>query len=385
VQSVFYSDGTSAGSTIGVSDVCDDRWHFAVATYDGTALRTYVDGVWEAAWALGSTPIFPGTAPVNIGGFAADSGTAVSAPHYGRVDEAFVTGDVLTEDEIRSLYAARIIHTLGAQPKTVSLNVRRARKGAALLPGDFTTQPVRLHNFTAGALTDQGSGNVALINAGTAPISVAGADGTLGNGFAVGASGTAHFAAPDTGLPSALLTRSYGCWFKTASTGSGNMIAWGGAINSAETRIGTSGGQITSNNGTDGIAGPYVNDGQWHFAVMVEDSTAADGVKRKLYVDGRLVGVSTAMNGITLTGAGRFRIGAAQDGSNPFTGTVDTAFVCAYALSQEEITRLYIKAGQPLAASPKNAGDHTEGFDSGSLLFIGDTLDAQHSLDLTVS
>jgi hypothetical protein len=31
----------------GVSDVCDDRWHF-VATYDGTSLRLYVDGVLEA-------------------------------------------------------------------------------------------------------------------------------------------------------------------------------------------------------------------------------------------------------------------------------------------------------------------------------------------------
>ena len=54
-------------------------------------------------------------------------------------------------------------------------------------------------------------------------------------------------------------------------------------------------------------------------------------------------------------------------------------------MTSDEVLRLYAKGAQSLVSSPKNAGDHVEGFDSGSLLFIGDTLDAQHSIDLTVS
>jgi hypothetical protein len=38
-----------------------------------------------------------------------------------------------------------------------------------------------------------------------------------------------------------------------------------------------------------------------------------------------------------------------------------------------------------MAASPKNAGDHVEGYDSGSVLIVADTLDAQHLIDLTLA
>ena len=56
---------------------------------------------------------------------------------------------------------------------------------------------------------------------------------------------------------------------------------------------------------------------------MVEDNAAGDGVRRKLYFDGRLVGGSTVLNSITLAGANRFRIGAYADGTAPFTGQID--------------------------------------------------------------
>ena len=102
--------------------------------------------------------------------------------HYGRIDEAFVTTDILSEDQIRNLYCVKIPHTLAAIPKNVGLNVRRRKKGAALAAGDFPTQPVRLYNFSAGSLNDEGSNGQALTNNGGA-ISVAGVDGSLGNAF----------------------------------------------------------------------------------------------------------------------------------------------------------------------------------------------------------
>src|SRR5438270_4112671 len=37
--------------------------------------------------------------------------TAAGGSHYGRVDEAFVTADVLSDDQVRLLYAVRLTHT----------------------------------------------------------------------------------------------------------------------------------------------------------------------------------------------------------------------------------------------------------------------------------
>jgi hypothetical protein len=118
---------------------------------------------------------------------------------------------------------------------------------------------------------------------------------------------------------------------------------------------------------------------------MVEDNASGDGVKRKLYLDGRLVGGSTVMNGIALAGANRFRIGAAPDGTLPFTGQIDGVFVTGYAMTTDEVLRLYAKASQTMPSSPKNSGDHVEGYDSGSVLVVADTLDAQHYIDLTLA
>jgi hypothetical protein len=325
--------------------------------------------------------MYGSVAALNIGGNGADASAITGNPHYGRVDEAFVTADVLTEDQVRSLYAARLVHTLGAQPKTVSLSVRRQRRGAALATTDFSTTPLRLHNFTAGSLADQGSNATALTVAAGTPLSAAGADGALGSGYSF--PGTANLAATDAGLPSALLARSYGCWFK-GTPSSETLISWG-TISTGDVRLRVPNGILASNNGTDGITGPFVLDGQWHFVVVVEDNTASDGVKRKMYLDGRLVAGSTVMNGIVLAGANRFRIGAAPDGTLPFAGQIDGAFVTGYAMTTDEALRLYAKGGQTMPSSPKNAGDHVEGYDSGSVLMVADTLDAQHYIDLTLA
>jgi hypothetical protein len=381
------TDGNPAGGNVflagGVSDVADDRWHFAVGTTDGTQVRLYVDGTLESALSAGV--MYTATAPaLNVGANAADAGTAAGSPHYGRVDEAFVTADVLTEDQVRSLYAARLVHTLGAQPKTVSLSVRRQRRGAALATTDFSTGPLRLYNLTAGSLADQGSNNTPVVYISGGAGAIAGADGVYQNalGFSAGQVG-----ATDAGLPSALLARSYGCWFKTTTLGGGSsaLLAWG-TITTADTRAFiVSQGQIYAASAADNIIGPYVVDGQWHFLAVTEDNAAGDGVRRKMYLDGRLVGGSTVLSSTTLAGANRFRIGASSDGTNPFTGQIDGAFVTGYAMTTDEVLRLYAKASQTMPASPKNSGDHVEGYDSGSVLVVADTLDAQHYIDLTLA
>jgi hypothetical protein len=111
-----------------------------------------------------------------------------------------------------------------------------------------------------------------------------------------------------------------------------------------------------------------------------------DGVKRKLYLDGRVVGGSTVMNAITLGGAQpRFRIGATCDGTAPFTGQIDGAFVCGYAMTTDEVLRLYAKGSQTSRRARRTRAITSRAYDSGSVLFIGDSLDAPHIVDLTLA
>jgi hypothetical protein len=384
-QGVVWSDGTSnLAQPAGVSDICDDRWHHVITTHDGTTVRLYVDGALEATAALPYTA-WQSAGPINIGAMFADAGTAATSPHFGRVDEAFVTSDVLTEDQIRCLYAAKLTHTLGVTPTAVRLNVHRRRKGAALAVTDFTTQPLRLYNLTNGVGADEGSNGVALTgDAQTGITVVAGADGGSRGAQSFATSGHVGNQATDAGLPSALAARSYGCWFKTSTTaGNNGVISWG-TPTTAHCLIYLSSGVLNCNSGNDAIAGPFAGDGQWHFAVAVEDNAAGDQVRRKLYLDGRLVGGSTVLTSITLAGANRFRIGAQADGSIPFTGQIDGVFVTGYALTAADVAALYSKSSQDLGASPKEPGAHVERVDSSSILFIGDTLESQHTVDLAV-
>lgn len=368
----------------GVTDICDDRWHFIVATFDGSVIRIYVDGVYEGFNQL-SGPPFASTAPFNIGGLGLAAATNNLFPSFGLVDEAFITSDVLSEEQIRNLYCAKITHTLGATPKVASVNVRRLRKGAPMASSDFPTAPLRLYNFTAGALTSEGSQAIALTNNGAA-VTVAGAAGLVNNAFHFNAA-PQSLSAADTSLPSGTNPWSFGQWMKTI-VGATNMVVgyYGGAPYSVLHWI--SAGAIVSRNNLvgDDITGPFVADGEWHFVVTTAHNAPADGVKRKLYVDGVLVGGSTVLNSIVLGGANALRYGAGSAGTDmPFNGSVDGAFVCDYALTADQITTLFLKSSQSLGVSPKNAGDHIERANATDLLCIFDTLEKQHQIDLAVA
>lgn len=372
------NDGVNSAPVGGVSNICDDRWHFVVATFDGTYANLYIDSILENKAAF--TILNNIAAPFNIGANGADASNAAGGPNFGRIDEAFVTADILSEDQIRNLYCAKISHTLAAVPSRVSLNVHRRRKGAAFVVADFPAQPLRLHNFSGGSLGDEGSNGVVLINGGA--ISIAGVDGSNGNAFSF--SGSPALVSTDTGLPGGLATRSYGCWVKTADKSSPTHVIMSWAAVSTQ-MIYIAGGSISNVGGADFMVGQIIADGLWHFVVVVEDNAEFDGIKRKFYVDSNLVAISTVFQAITLGGANRFRIGSNSDGSNPFNGVIDGVFVCDYALTSERISQLYAKSLLSLASSPKNVGDHVEAMNANNLLVTFDTLDSQHTIDLMVA
>jgi len=385
------NDGSiaQAFSVTGATDVCDDRWHFIVGTYDVGVMKIYIDSNLEnfATGAPVNVPIFGTPAPLNIGGYNADAATAATQPFYGRVSNAFVTNEVLSDEQIRNLYCASVPHALGVAPAQVSMKVRRKRRGSPLAVSDFPSQPVRLHNFQNGALTDQGSNNVPVSNLSPALILTStGPDGVKDQAW--------HFAgahlglgSTDAGLPSGLNPRSYGIWFKSEqSTGVPGLIGWGaGGSSGAGAVLGlTSGSLYTQSGASAAITGPYVADGLWHFAVCVEENAPGDGLKQKVYLDAQLVLAGTPLSSIVLGGPNRFRMGNYPDSAVAFIGQLSRGFVTSSVLTVEQVRALYNVGLQQLAPSPKSAADHLETIEAARMLTVFDSLETCDLVDLAV-
>lgn len=380
----------SYATVTGTTDVADNRWHFILMTVDGSRLRLYVDGVLEGAPAAVNGTLFGSTAPINVGGRFADAATGASNPFFGAVDEAFVSSEILSDEQVRNLYCASIPHALGSVPTMMSVSLRRRRRGGPFAVTDFPAQPVRLYNFTGGVLTDQGSNNVPLAaSAGGSIVDVVGAAG-LSSGAKAFSGAHAGLMSTDAGLPSGLASRSFGLWFKTNGGTVVGMLSWGsGASSAAGVWLGlatTGGVALFDQSGAVGsdITGPNVVDGVWHHAVVVEDNAPTDGAKRKMYLDGKLVGVSTTLASVVLGGANRFRIGANADGTSPFVGMLDAPFVFAGALTAEQVRALYAVGSQQMAASPKNEGDFVKTMETARLLATFDAVETVDTVNLAV-
>lgn len=79
----------------------DGRWHYAVATYDGSTLRLYIDGFLVASrLALGVTPDSSSILPVRIGA----NSLVLDGFFIGNIDEIRIWNTPLTISEIRGAY-----------------------------------------------------------------------------------------------------------------------------------------------------------------------------------------------------------------------------------------------------------------------------------------
>jgi hypothetical protein len=381
----FSPAGSVLNEVNGLSRVCDNRWHFIVGVYDGILQSLYVDGILEASalhGSSGSEVIFGSNAPLNLGAYGADGTAAVSEPNFGRIDETFLTSEILSAEKVFNLYCAKISHTLGQIPSGISLNIYPGSKGASLLPADFPTPPLRLYNFSAGSLGNEGSNAGAGLSAVGTPVSVSGVDGTKGNAYNL--SGAQRFTATDAGLPSGTATVSYGCWIKCSNgTATLYVVNWGTTTGTNDTRIYLVAGNITFATGTGTpITGPFIADGDWHFVVVTQENTPVDGLKRKFHLDGRLIASSTAFVAIVPGGANKFVIGSSLALGNNFIGQLDTIFVTDGLLTLGDINVLYTKSLIDHLPSPKNAGDHIQAMSDTDLLVSFDTLGIEHKVSL---
>ena len=84
-----------------------NTWHHAVATYDGTTVKLYVNGVLQAQ------SVLPGTLTTNTGdtfGIGDGRGNASWYPFVGLIDDVRIYDHALSEREVRDLSLGKLLH-----------------------------------------------------------------------------------------------------------------------------------------------------------------------------------------------------------------------------------------------------------------------------------
>jgi hypothetical protein len=141
-------------------------------------------------------------------------------------------------------------------------------------------------------------------------------------------------------------------------------------------------------NGTGGVntavGNTTMTDEKWHHVVNVSDNAAADGAKRKLYVDGIEIGQSLTLDSVTLVGAGGFRLFSYPAGAGGMAQQLHSAFVIPVALTAEQVRAVYNYSVQEMAPSPKDESSHIEAVELGRLLAIFDQIEASDKIDMAV-
>jgi hypothetical protein len=124
-------------------------------------------------------------------------------------------------------------------------------------------------------------------------------------------------------------------------------------------------------------------DGFPHFWVAVWDPAAADGQKRKIYLDGRMVGADTSL--ASIASGGTMWIGGLTNTAEPYKGLLDGLFATDYALTPEVVAALFAVGSRALGGSQYPAGDLVEAADATNLYLLANLMAPQNLLDLKVA
>jgi hypothetical protein len=95
----------SVVSTSSTNSVLPNQWAHFAATYDGSALRTYLNGICEGQ-VVYNQGIFAGTDPLAIGAAGVFAGGQVLSPFAGLIDEPALYNRALSGTEIQAIYKA---------------------------------------------------------------------------------------------------------------------------------------------------------------------------------------------------------------------------------------------------------------------------------------
>ncbi len=148
---------------------------------------------------------------------------------------------------------------------------------------------------------------------------------------------------------------SINAWIKTTQANEGEVVAFNDTGSGHPFMFGVSGTTVFTNDGSDRMFQPPVNNNQWHMMTFVRSGTTAT-----IYIDGVQAGTYTS--GFSLATVARVSIGQEWD-SNPsdfYNGTVDEVRIFNRPISAAEVLSL-LKGGEAnIAGSPNPADKATD-------------------------
>ncbi len=97
--------GQASAIVVSTNPLPVNQWTHFAATYDGSALRIYINGVYENQTAY-TNGMFPGTGDLRFGCAVPNGGAGVLYPFAGRIDEPSLYNRALSSAEIQAIYLA---------------------------------------------------------------------------------------------------------------------------------------------------------------------------------------------------------------------------------------------------------------------------------------
>jgi len=338
-QLVFgqYSGGIVSVTSSGSYN--DGSWHYAVGSYNGSAIVLYVDGSQVGSTSSGSPQNYSGYWRLIFDNLSGWPSAPSSYYFQGSVGEAAVYSSALTSTEVSNHYAAA---GGGSYDSTVI--------------GDSPTSYWKLNESSGPTLADAtGSGNTGTAEMGSNNGLYEGTltysqSGAIATDHAVLLDGSSAYVTTLVGFNNPTIY-SIEIWFKTTTTSGGKLAGFGssetgGSSNYDRHLYMTNSGQLIFGQDASGSlvtvtsSGSY-NDGAWHHAVGTYNGSSI-----VLYVDGSQV--ASTSSGAPQNYSGYWRLGydnlsgwPSAPSSYYFAGTIDEAAVYNYALSGTQVSNHY--------------------------------------------
>ncbi len=320
-----------------------NRWYHVVATYDGTTIKTYLNG------ALSNSEVLPLTIKYTSDKLVFGSWTYGQANNlfFGKIDEARIYNRTLSATEITNLYKAGA-DIINSQP-----TLKKTGLDAGLV--GYWTMDNNDINWNALTIVDKsGSGiNGTLTNM---PTSTSQAIGKAGQALKFNGSSGKIIMGNNLNLTN---TMTFSAWVKLSTISGAQTIICKAESGAYSVEFNTaSAGKFSWN--------PLINGG---YRSVVADSNAVanvwyyvvasyDGSTVKLFINGKQQASTVSISGSVTTTTEPFTIGANPGaGGTSFTnylnGQIDDVRVYSRALSDAEVKQLYNQgAGTKTASSP---------------------------------
>ncbi|KKR82381.1 MAG: hypothetical protein UU29_C0014G0014, partial [Candidatus Daviesbacteria bacterium GW2011_GWA2_40_9] len=353
--------------TAGTIAVNDNKWHYLVATYDGTNVRIYIDGVLNKTNAQTATLSY--TINATIG--AANSGA--SDIFKGYIDELKIYSYARTAAQVKQDYLAGKANAGTKQGTSAVLGSKPEDWLSNGLVGYWKMNETAANTCTGGvndSCDSSGNSRDGAWNGNTANTT-----GKYGNGTSY--DGTGDYISMGNVLSFERTNPfSIGVWVKSAAGGSGEFVVakwdndnagegYGVTINAN----GTISFHLANNQSTNAIdvtGNVNVRDNTWHnIFVTYDGSSNANGVK--IYSDGTQNIGTISNNSLTATtvSADPFQLGCREGCSfSDFNGSIDETRIYNRALSPKEVSDLYNWAPGPKVQLNMEEGSGTSANDS---------------------